>query len=108
MKPGSKDIKLAILISGEELSELQRHTWHMSEAFGLDRRIEDYQGKRPIGLHSWDFDCLLAVIDYVIDDPKEYPDKEDQGYKALRSLFNRLKIENRKFDKRLRRTSRVT
>ena len=35
----------------------------MAEAFGLDRRIENYQGKRPIGLFSWDFDCLLAVIE---------------------------------------------
>lgn len=98
MKPGSKDIKLEILISGEELSELKRHSFHMAEAFGLDRRIENYQGKRPIGLYSWDFDCLLAVIEFVIDDPIEYPDKEDQGYKALKNLFDRLKNEYRKFD----------
>ena len=25
----------------------------MVEAFGLDRRIEKYQGKRPIGYYSW-------------------------------------------------------
>ena len=98
MKPGSKDKKLQILISGEELSELQRHTWQMAEAFGLDRRIENYQGKRPIGLFSWDFDCLLAVIEDALDDPKEYPDKTEPGYKALKSLFIRLKGEYRKFD----------
>ena len=98
MKIGPKNKKLSILISGKELSELQRYTYHMAEAFGLDRRIENYQGKRPIGLYSWDFDCLLAVIDCVIDDPKEYPDKEDQGYKALKSLLDRLKKEYRKFD----------
>lgn len=97
MKPGSKDIKLEILISGEELSELQSHSWQMAEAFGLDRRIENYKGKRPIGLHSWDFDCLLAVIEMALDDPEEYPDKEDQRYIALKNLFDRLKIENRKF-----------
>ena len=97
MKPGSRNIKLSILISGEELSELQRHSWHVAEAFGLDRRIENYKGQRPIGLHSWDFDCLLAVIEYVIDDPKEYPDKNDSGYIALRNLYDRLKAEYRKF-----------
>jgi len=49
MKPGSKDKKIKIKISGKELSELKRHTWLMDEAFGLDRRIENYQGKRLIG-----------------------------------------------------------
>lgn len=97
MKPRSKDKKIEILISGEELSELQRHTWQMAEAFGLDRRIENYKGKRPIGLYSWDFDCLLAVVEMALDDPKEYPDKENQGYKSLKNLLDRLKIENRKF-----------
>ncbi len=98
MKPGSKDIKLQILITGKELSELQRHTWQMAEAFGLDRRIENYQGKRPIGLYSWDLDCLLAVIDYTLDDSKQYPDKNESGYIALKSLFERLKVEYRKFN----------
>lgn len=97
MKPGSKDIKLEILISGVELSELQRHSCHMVEAFGLDRRIDNYKGKRPIGLYSWDFDCILAVIEDALIDPTEYPDKENQGYKALKNLFNRLKNEFRKF-----------
>jgi len=97
MKPGSRDIKLPVLISGKELLELQRHSLHMAEAFGLDRRIENYKGKRPIGLFSWDFDCLLAVIEYVIDDPKEYSDKNDSGYIALKKLYERLKIEDQKF-----------
>ena len=97
MKPGSRDIKLPVLISGEELSELQRHSLHMVEAFGLDRRIENYKGKRPIGLYNWDFDCLLSVIEYVIDNPKEYPDKNDSGYIALKKLYERLKVEYQKF-----------
>ncbi|MCI5130750.1 MAG: hypothetical protein D3904_04345 [Candidatus Electrothrix sp. EH2] len=98
MKPGSRDIKLQIKISGEELSELQRHTWQMSEAFGLDTRIANYKGKRPIGLYSWDVDCLLIVIEYSLNDPKEYPDKNSPGYKALKSLFERLKVEYKKFE----------
>jgi hypothetical protein len=98
MKPGSKDIKLEILITGEELSELKRHSCHMVEAFGLDRRIENYQGKRPIGLYSWDFDCILTVIGDALNDPIEYPDKENKGYKTLKTFFDRLKIESQKFD----------
>lgn len=98
MKPGPGNIKLEILISGDELSELQRHTYHMAEAYGLDRCIENYKGKRPIGLYSWDFDCLLAVIEIVLDDPADYPDKEDPGYVALKNLLYRLKDEYRKFD----------
>ena len=38
MKPGSRDIKVNMLITGEELEELQKHTWSMVEAFGLDMR----------------------------------------------------------------------
>ena len=96
MKPGSKDIKTNILISGEELIELKRHTWMMVEAFELDSRIERYKGTRPIGLYSWDFDCLIDTVDYALNDPKEYPDKSDSGYRSLLKLHNRLKEIYRK------------
>jgi hypothetical protein len=91
LKPGSKDKKIKILISGKELSELQRHTWSMAEAFGLDRRIENYQGTRPIGLFRWDLDCLIDVIDIALDNPKDYPDKTSEEYHVLKKLHNRLK-----------------
>mgnify|MGYP000161422501 FL=1 len=97
IKPGKNDKKLNILINGSELEELQRHTHLMAEAFGLDRRIENYKGKRPIGLYSWDFDCLLCVIEDVLQDSREYPDRSDPGYIALCNLFERLKKENQKF-----------
>lgn len=93
MKPGSKDKKIKILISGKELSELQRHTCSMAESFGLDRRIENYQGIRPIGLYRWDLECLIDVIDIVLDDPKEYPDITSKGSLTLKGLYNRLKNE---------------
>ena len=96
MKPGSKDIKTNILISGEELIELKRHAGLMVEAFGLDSRIERYKGTRPIGLYSWDFDCLIDTVDYALNDPKEYPDKNDSGYRSLLKLHNRLKEIYRK------------
>lgn len=99
MKPGSKDIKLNILITGEELTQLQRLTYQMAEAFGLDRRIDNYRGTRPIGLYSWDFDCLLAVIEEALKDTRYYPDKDTTEHKALMNLYLRLKDENRKFNK---------
>ncbi len=93
MKPGSKDIKVNILITGEELEELQKHTWSMAEAFGLDRRIEQYKGKNPIGLYQWDMDCLIDVLSIALDDSKEYPDHSSSGYLALKDLSERLKSE---------------
>ena len=62
MKPGPKDTPYRVLITGRELEELKKHTWQMAEAFGLDRRIEMYQGKRPITLYAWDLDCLVDVM----------------------------------------------
>ena len=91
MKPGSKDIKTNILISGDELTELKRHTWLMDEAFGLDSRIENYKGTKPIGLYRWDLECLFDAADYALNDPKEYSDKSDSGYRSLLKLHNRLK-----------------
>ena len=40
MKPGKNDIPIKVKISGRQLEELQKHTWQMCEAFGLDRKIE--------------------------------------------------------------------
>jgi hypothetical protein len=91
MKPGSRDIKHTILISGLELEELQRQTWHMAESFGLDRRIEAYRGKRPIGLYRWDIECLQEVISLTLRDPDEYPDHSTPGYAALRGLYERIR-----------------
>ena len=54
IKPGSADRKASILITSLELDELQRFVWMMAESFGLDRRIANYQGVRPIGLYRWD------------------------------------------------------
>jgi hypothetical protein len=91
MKPGKRDIPVRIKISGRQLSELQRHTWHMIEAFGLDSKIDNYKGVRPMSLYSWDLDCILDVLSLVLDDENEYPDKEDKGYLMLHELYVELK-----------------
>ena len=91
MKPGKNDIPVKVKISGRQLTELQKHTWQMCEAFGLDRKIENYRGTRPISLYSWDLDCIIDVLWLALDDKKEYPDKEDEGYIRLYDLYVYLK-----------------
>jgi len=99
MKLGKHDRKVNILITGLELDELQRHAWMMAESFGLDRRIENYQGKRPIGLYRWDIECLTDVIHSALDDPEYYPSKTSKGYLALAALRDRLlHIDNEFFE----------
>jgi hypothetical protein len=93
MKPGSGDIRHKILITGEELRELKRHTGSMAEAFGLDGKIEAYKGTRPITLYRWDLDCLMDVIDCKLVDSSEYPDKTAAEYLALKSLGEQLREE---------------
>jgi hypothetical protein len=94
VKPGSKDRKAYILISGMELDELQRFVWMMAESFGLDRRIANYQGVRPIGLWRWDIECLVEVIDSVLDDPEYYPGQDNPQHMTIKTLRDRLQAEN--------------
>lgn len=91
------DIKVKMLISGEELEELQKLTWAMADAFDLDLRIEEYDGTSPISFYRWDMECLLDVIDSVLDDSEEYPDHNSSGYRALKNLFDRLKSKYERY-----------
>jgi hypothetical protein len=75
MKPGRRDIRHKVLITGDELRGLKRHTGSMAEAFGLDRKIEAYQGSRPLTLYRWDLECLMDVIFRELNDSRNYPDK---------------------------------
>lgn len=90
MKPEPKDTRYRILITGRELEELQKHTWMMAEAFGLDRRIELYQGQRPITLYNWDLDCLIDVMADALVISTENPDRSGLGYEALHQLHDRI------------------
>jgi hypothetical protein len=56
MKPGARDHRHRLLI-GDELRELKRHTGSMAEAFGLDRKIDNYKGTRPLGC----FEAALPI-----------------------------------------------
>ena len=93
MKPGKYDKYLEILITGLELEELKKQTWQMADAFDLDMRIEEYSGHRPIYFYRWDVDCLLDVLSDVIDDEKEYPQKDSPEHLSVKALYKRLKKE---------------
>jgi hypothetical protein len=95
VKPGSKDRKANILITGKELDELQRFVWMMAESFGLDRRIANYQGVRPIGLYRWDIECLVDVINSVLKDPDYYPTQDSPEIQAIKNLRDRLDTEEK-------------
>jgi hypothetical protein len=81
------------LITGVELEELQRFDWMMAETFGLDRRIINYKGMRPIGLYRWDIEWLVDVINSVLDDPEYYPNHDSARYLAIKNLRDRLQAE---------------
>ena len=91
MKPGKGDIPIRRKITGRQLEELQKHTWQMCEAFGLDTKIANYKGTRPITLYQWDLDCILDVLDMTLDNEKEYPNKQDEGFINLHELYVKLK-----------------
>lgn len=87
MKPSRHDKKYKIHITGIELAELKKQTWAMTEAYGLDMKIENYKGARPITFYYWDLDCLLCVVENSFDD---YSNKETKEYLAMKKLFIRL------------------
>jgi len=91
MKPGKRDIPIKIKISGRQLMELQKQSWNMIEAFGLDTKIDNYKGIRAISFYCWDLDCILDVLSMALVDEKEYPDKKDEGYLKLHELYITLK-----------------
>ena len=93
MKPGPRDYRHKLLIGGEELLELKRHTHAMAEAFGLDTKIENYKGTRPITLYRWDLECLLDVIDVALENADDYADKASPEFQALKRLEKRLQKE---------------
>lgn len=87
MRPGRHDRKLEFLIQGAELRELKE--LDLPESFGLDRRIERYQGKRPLGLYRWDLDGLLAALSLELDRPDDYYSPR-ANKRAIKKLHDRL------------------
>jgi len=93
MEPEHRHIRHKVLITGDELRELRWHTGSMAEAFGLDPKIEPYEGTHPIILYRSDLEYLMDVIDCELGDRRKYPDKTTPEYLALKSLGERLRTE---------------
>ena len=66
----------------------------MAEAYGLDRRMEQYKGKKPIGFYRWDMECFVDMLSLALDGHKEYPDRKSSGYFVLKRLSERLESEH--------------
>jgi len=90
MKPGKKDVKTEILIQGDELTAIQNVSYLFTECFGLDSRIAKYKGKRPIGFYQWDFECLIAGIDYAIHDKNSHRWLSENEEVALVNLLEKV------------------
>ena len=91
MKPGKNDRKHLVLITGAELRELKLLT--LPESFGLEGRVQRYEGKRPIGLYRWDLECLLATLSLELAERVQHPRLRRRDAVALRSLYDRLRTE---------------
>jgi hypothetical protein len=90
VKPGKYDRKHYFLIQGAELRELK--ALDLAESYGLDRRIERYQGRRPLGLSRWDLDGLLAALSIELDKPNNYYTPR-ANKRAIKKLLDRLQAE---------------
>ena len=90
MRPGKYDRKHQLLINGAELRELKE--LDLAESFGLDGRIQRYQGKRPLGLYRWDLEGLLAALSLALDQPDDYY-SPPANKRAIQRLHARLQAE---------------
>ncbi len=91
MKPGKYDRKHQVLIAGAELRELK--LLDLPESFGLERRLQCYEGKRPIGLYRWDLEYLLDALSLEMRESPHHPRLRRKDLDALRSLHDRLRKE---------------
>jgi len=90
MRPGKYDRKHQLLITGAELRELKE--LDLAESFGLDRRVERYEGKRPLGLYRWDLECLVESLSMVLDG-RYYGELPAKRRPTVQRLHDRLHAE---------------
>jgi hypothetical protein len=90
VRPGKYDRKHQVLIQGAELRALKQ--LDLAESFGLDRRIERYQGKRSFGLYRWDLEGLLDALSLALNPPAGYY-SPPTNKRAIKKLHDRLQTE---------------
>lgn len=99
MKPGKNDRKRNLFIQGDELYAIQDVCYVFTECFGLDSRIANYKGKRSLGLYQWDFECLIAGLDYIVNNEKGRQGVSSKDLELLRNLLIRIdKIYRNTYD----------
>ena len=55
----------------------------MAESFGLDRRIEEYRGRRPLGLYRWPWHYRAGAIAKDVSYHLVYGSGVAAGYELL-------------------------
>jgi hypothetical protein len=73
MKSKDDPNRCSIVVTGDDLVELKRHAHEIPERPGLERRIQKYNGNKPLVISRDELDWLVAVLDAVLHDPKGYP-----------------------------------
>ena len=81
MSRTATDKTCRIVVEGSELVELKRHAHQIPECPGLDRRIQRYDGNKPLVMSLDELDWLVAVLDAVLHNAEGYPCVEHQPWK---------------------------
>lgn len=91
-EPGSD--KWYVRFTDEESDDLVWNSCWLNECFGLDRRIGNYKGVKPIGLEAWEIEALYEVYSSLLENDPEYDckDTEPDRYPAMKNLVNTLQI----------------
>lgn len=108
MKRKDDPDRCSIRVTGNELVELKRHAHQIPDCPGLARRIQKYNGNKPLTLSRDELDWLVAVLDAVLHDPKGYPcvqynpfkveyvPSTDERAMTCQRLYDRLNSESQR------------
>lgn len=91
MKPGKNDKKTNLLIQGDELDAIQEICFVFTECFGLDSRVANYKGRRPLGLYQWDYECLISGLDYIVNSERGKRQVSADDLALLGRLLERIR-----------------
>lgn len=92
----SKNSSITIAISNEELSELKGILNHSIEDLGIDARMIKNNDKRIISLFPSNLCLLIDLLEIVMANKKNYPDRNANEYKTIKILYGRLVEEYQK------------
>ena len=93
LKPGRHDKKYYLNLTDDEVDELVYHAYSLTECFGLDDRIAEYQGNKPLSLSRWDIEAIYEVYLSILKEAPndDYPDLQSPEYQACLRLVKKVK-----------------